>query len=120
MRDLFAELWQKLKDEECSLQQKSRQQWLLEGDTNTTFFHGCIKSIRRKNQIVALMAKLLAARLRRVLPSIIATNQFAFLSNKYILDSVVIINKVIDYAKKYGKKCMVFKVDFEKAYDSVN
>lgn len=55
-----------------------------------------------------------------MLTSIIAANQFAFMSNRYILDEVVIINEVIDYAKKFRKKCLVFKVDFEKAYNSMN
>lgn len=31
-----------------------------------------------------------------------------------------IINKVIDFTKKSGKACLIFKVDFTKAYDSVN
>lgn len=53
-RELFVELWQKLKDKESLLSQKSRQKWLVEGDANTTYFHPCIKSRGRKNQLVAL------------------------------------------------------------------
>jgi hypothetical protein len=30
------------------------------------------------------------------------------------------VNEIIANAKKSGKKCLVFKVDFEKAYDSVD
>jgi hypothetical protein len=33
---------------------------------------------------------------------------------------VVVVNEVVDYAKKSGKQCLIFKVDFEKAYDSVD
>jgi hypothetical protein len=33
---------------------------------------------------------------------------------------VVVVNEVLDVAKKMGRECMVFKVDFEKAYDSVD
>lgn len=32
----------------------------------------------------------------------------------------MIINEVVDFAKKSKKECFNFKVDFEKAYDSVN
>lgn len=32
---------------------------------------------------------------------------------------MVIINEIIDLAKKRGKDCLIFMVDFEKAYDSV-
>ena len=30
------------------------------------------------------------------------------------------INELVDYAKKANKECLIFKVDFEKAYDSVD
>jgi hypothetical protein len=30
-----------------------------------------------------------------------------------------VVNEVIDYAKKTGKDCLILKVDFEKAYDSL-
>ncbi|CAI8599469.1 unnamed protein product [Vicia faba] len=32
----------------------------------------------------------------------------------------MIANEVVDLAKKKGKYCVLFKVDFEKAYDKVN
>lgn len=51
---------------------------------------------------------------------IISENQNAFLKSMNILDAVVILNELLDYAKKKGNSCMVFKVDFEKAYDSVS
>lgn len=36
-----------------------------------------------------------------------------------LLHSVVVVNEVIDEAKKERKKCIVFKVNYEKAHDSV-
>jgi hypothetical protein len=36
------------------------------------------------------------------------------------VDGVVTVSEVIDYAKKIRKNCLIFKVDFEKAYDSVD
>lgn len=36
------------------------------------------------------------------------------------MDSFVAINEVIDMAKSSKKECLIFKVDFEKAYDSVS
>lgn len=262
-KELFAELWQKLRDKESMLRQKSRQKWLSKGDANTAYFHACIKARQRQNQIVAILvddtwvegpdevknevqnyymkgfaevdgvrpvldgitfrslevtessvltayftmeeleeavmschgdkapgpddfnfnfikkfwetlkvdfwemlqeffgnarlpkgitsyflalipkcsnpqglrdyrpisllgsiykilAKILASRLRVCMNSIIAPNQFAFLPARNILDGAVIINEVVDFAKKSKRKCLIFKVDFEKAYDSVN
>jgi hypothetical protein len=67
-----------------------------------------------------IVAKVLANRLAKVMNSIIAPNQSAFLKGRNLVDGVLVVNEVIDLAKKSGKECMVFKVDFEKAYDSVD
>jgi hypothetical protein len=32
----------------------------------------------------------------------------------------MVVNEVVDMAKKSGKDCLILKVDFEKAYDSVD
>lgn len=53
-RDLFEELWNKLKMKESLLYQKSRVKWIREGDANTGFFHACINGRRRRNRINAL------------------------------------------------------------------
>jgi hypothetical protein len=37
-----------------------------------------------------------------------------------LVDGVLVVNEVVDLAKKSGKDCLIFKVDFEKAYDSVD
>ncbi|XP_024632905.1 uncharacterized protein [Medicago truncatula] len=37
-----------------------------------------------------------------------------------ILDGILIENEVVDEARKFKKELMLFKVDFEKAYDSVD
>jgi hypothetical protein len=67
-----------------------------------------------------LLAKVLAARLANVLSEVIPNTQSAFLKGRQLVDGVVVVNEVIDFAKKSRKKCLIFKVDFEKAYDSVD
>ena len=67
-----------------------------------------------------IVAKLLAKRLKRVLPTIINEAQSAFIEGRHLLQSVLIANEVIDEAKRSTKPCCIFKVDFEKAYDSVS
>ncbi|MCH92408.1 cytochrome P450 [Trifolium medium] len=44
--------------------------------------------------------------------------QSAFLPNRQILDGVLVVNELIDLAKRRKDKCMMFKVDFERAYDT--
>ncbi|MCI30618.1 transposon TX1 putative protein, partial [Trifolium medium] len=67
-----------------------------------------------------LVAKVLAARLALVMNSIVASTQSAFLKGRLLVDGVLVVNEVVDLAKKSGKACLIFKVDFEKAYDSVD
>ena len=66
------------------------------------------------------MAKVLANRLKKGLPFIIDERQSAFIEGRHLLHSVVIANEVVHEAKRAQKSCMVFKVDYEKAYDSVS
>ncbi|XP_058776799.1 uncharacterized protein LOC131651145 [Vicia villosa] len=67
-----------------------------------------------------VVAKLLAGRLKGVLNSIISNSQSAFVPGRQLLDGVLVANEVVDFARKEGKNCLLFKVDFEKAYDKVN
>jgi hypothetical protein len=55
-----------------------------------------------------------------VIDSLIASNQSAFIKGRNLVDSVVVVNEVVELAKKSRKECLIFKVDFEKAYDSVD
>jgi hypothetical protein len=67
-----------------------------------------------------IIAKVLANRLAKVMNSIIPTTQSAFIKGRNLVDGVMVVNEIIDLAKKTGRECMVFKVDYEKAYDSVD
>jgi len=67
-----------------------------------------------------LLAKVLARRLASVMNSIISPNQSAFLKGRHLVDGVLVVNELVDYAKRAKKECLIFKVDFEKAYDSVD
>ncbi|PNX68891.1 cysteine-rich receptor-like protein kinase [Trifolium pratense] len=66
------------------------------------------------------MAMVLAIRLRLVIGSVIFESQSAFVKERHILDGILVANKVMDEARKSKKELMLFKVDFEKAYDSVD
>lgn len=62
-----------------------------------------------------ILAKLLAGRLKRVFGRVISNTQSAFLPGRQILDGVVVINELVDLAKRRKDSCVKLKVDFEKA-----
>lgn len=66
------------------------------------------------------LIKILASRLAKVIPSIIGRNQTAFIAGRQILDGCLVANEVIRMASIENHKLMLFKVDFEKAFDSLN
>ncbi|MCH80987.1 LINE-1 reverse transcriptase like [Trifolium medium] len=67
-----------------------------------------------------LVSKVLAARLAKVIGSLILKTQSAFIKGRSLVEGVVAVNEIIDFAKKSRESCLIFKVDFEKAYDSVD
>ncbi|GAU42165.1 hypothetical protein TSUD_89640 [Trifolium subterraneum] len=67
-----------------------------------------------------MVDKVLANRLRLVMDKVISESQTAFVRDRQILDGILIANEVVDEARRAKKELMLFKVDFEKAYDSVD
>ncbi|GKV20736.1 hypothetical protein SLEP1_g30818 [Rubroshorea leprosula] len=81
---------------------------------------GYFRPISLVGCLYKIISKLLANRLRKVMPTIISQNQSAFVGKRYIADGIVIANEVIYEAKKRRRPTLIFKADFEKTYDSVN
>ncbi|WKA01530.1 hypothetical protein VitviT2T_019810 [Vitis vinifera] len=66
-----------------------------------------------------IIAKVLSGRLRGVLHETIYYTQGAFVQGRQILDAVLIANEIVDERRRSGEEGVVFKIDFEKAYDHV-
>ena len=80
------------------------------------------RPISLSNVLYNIIAKLLANRLKPLLPHLISETQGAFLSKRIITDNTLIAHKNLHYLK--GKKTsklvyMVLKLDMSKAYDQV-
>ncbi|CAL5404238.1 unnamed protein product [Camellia sinensis] len=67
-----------------------------------------------------ILAKVLANRMKKVMPMIISEVQSAFLGGRNILDGILIANEIVDGWRRSNRKGLVLKLDFEKAYDSIN
>jgi len=66
-----------------------------------------------------IVTKVLAGRMKEVLALVIDEHQYVFLRNKGLLDSVLIANEVVEEVRRNRRSALCFKVDYEKAYDSV-
>jgi len=61
------------------------------------------RSISLLGCLYKLLAKVLARRMARVMSSIISSNQSRFLKGRNLVDGVMFINELVDYAKKAKK-----------------
>lgn len=66
------------------------------------------------------ISKVLAERLKKVVHLVVSHVQTTFIKKPFILDGPLILNEVIAWLRKSKKKAFVFKVDFEKAFDSLS
>ncbi|GJW26689.1 RNA-directed DNA polymerase, eukaryota, reverse transcriptase zinc-binding domain protein [Tanacetum coccineum] len=118
--------------------QKAKIKWSIEGDENSKYFHGgnssfialipktqndnMVKDFRPISLIGSLykiIAKILANRLVVVLGDIVSDVKSAFVADRQILEGPFILNDLIQWCKSKKKQTTIFKVDFEKAFDSV-
>jgi len=67
-----------------------------------------------------ILAKVLANRLRSVIGYVISDAQSTFIKGRQIFDGILVANEVVNDARKRKKDLLLFKVDFEKAYDSID
>lgn len=69
-----------------------------------------------------LVSKILANRLKVLMPNLISRDQTGFIQGYTSLDSIIIIREIIhsmNFDSK-GPSLMLLKVDIEKAYDNLN
>ena len=67
-----------------------------------------------------ILAKILATRLAKVENEVVSSEQTTFIDGRQILDGPLMLNEIVDSYKKKRKKLMIFKTDFEKAFDSLS
>ncbi|GKB05481.1 RNA-directed DNA polymerase, eukaryota, reverse transcriptase zinc-binding domain protein [Tanacetum coccineum] len=58
--------------------------------------------------------------LSKVIDKVVSNEQSAFISGRYILDGPLMLSEVMSCYKKKKRNMLLFKVDFEKAFDSIS
>ena len=55
LKKIRAKVWEKATLHESIVRQKSRSQWIKEGDSNTSYFHKIINYSRRRNALRGML-----------------------------------------------------------------
>lgn len=84
---------------------------LILGDFRPISLIGCMYKV---------IEKALANRLKLVIELNIDQVQTAFVDGRNILDGPLIVNELCSWAKKTKNQILLFKVDFDKAFNSIN
>ncbi|XP_071739411.1 uncharacterized protein [Rutidosis leptorrhynchoides] len=95
------------------------------------FYHSCPKKtdpvglneyhpISLIGSFYKVIAKLLSNRLKKVIPNLVGFKQSAFIKGRNILDGALIANETLSFLKHKRIKSVIFKVDFEKAFDCLS
>lgn len=78
------------------------------------------RSISLIGCLYKVLAKVLANTINQVNNDVTYENQFAFVAKRQILNGILVANEFVDEAHRKKRETILFKVDFHKAYDSVD
>eukprot|EP00253_Pinus_taeda_P027567 PITA_27567 len=67
-----------------------------------------------------IITKILANRLKKILPSLISENQGGFVPKRHITDNVILIQEAIHSNLAKNERGMIIKLDMANAFDRVN
>lgn len=72
------------------------------------------------NVLYKVVSKILANRLKQILPRVITENQSAFIKGRLLMENVLLASELVkDYHKDNVSPRCVMKIDISKAFDSV-
>jgi hypothetical protein len=78
------------------------------------------KPIALCNVIYKLLMKVIARRLKLILPTIISPEQSGYVKGRQILDSIILAHEVIHSLQKTKMPGMLLKLDLSKAFDKLS
>eukprot|EP00253_Pinus_taeda_P032484 PITA_32484 len=129
--NFFHEFWELIKGEVWDLVEEScSMHWVLPS-LNSTFIALVPKSeeantpdkyrpIALCNVIYKLISKVVANRLKPLLPLLILPEQTGYVEGRQIMDGIILSNEVIHSLKILKKPGMILKLDLSKAFDKLS
>eukprot|EP00253_Pinus_taeda_P015197 PITA_15197 len=98
---------------------KSSHLALIPKDPNPQSFDR-FRPISLCNVSYKIITKILANRLKKILPSLISENQGGFVPRRHITDNVILIQEAIHSSMSRKERGMIIKLDMVNAFDWVN
>ncbi|KAJ9705647.1 hypothetical protein PVL29_003625 [Vitis rotundifolia] len=126
---VFQDCWDVIKEDLVRVFAEFHSSGIINQNTNASFIVLLPKKSQSKKIsdfrpislitcLYKVIAKVLSGRLR-VLHETIHSTQGAFVQGRQILNAVLIANEIVDEKRQSKEEGVVFKIDFEKAYDQV-
>lgn len=72
------------------------------------------------NSIMKILLKILSTKMKQALPFVISEEQTGFMQGRNFTDDIIITSKIIHSMKTKKTNGVILKLDFEKAFDTVN
>ncbi len=66
-----------------------------------------------------IFTKLLSRRIKPFLPKLIHHDQVGFIPDRFIGENIRYVEDLIEYCRKFYKKCIILNIDIEKAFDTL-
>lgn len=129
--NFFHKFWDLIKEEVWQVVEESRAlRWMYPG-LNATFIALIPKGedsntpdkyrpIALCNIIYKVISKVIATRLKPLLPLIISPEQSGYVEGRQITDGIILMNEIIHSLKQSKKSGMLLKLDLSKAFDSLS
>ncbi len=120
-----------MKEDILEIVENSRKTKGLLSDFNSTFITlipkengaedpGKSRPIALCNVIYKIITKVIANRLKMVLPGIISHEQAGFVEGRQITDGIILVHETMHSIKEKKLLGMMIKLDLSKAYDKIN
>lgn len=129
--DFFVHFWDLFKQDILQIVETSRNQWGILKAFNDTFLTLIPKEegvdspslfcpISLCNVIYKITSKIIANRIKPLLPDLISEEQSGFVAGRQILDGILLVNEVAHSLRTTKKPRMLIKLDLAKAFDKIN
>lgn len=81
---------------------------------------GDFRPISVVNTVIKIISKIMATRLQLEMKKLVSTKQTAFIKGRSIMESFVVARELMIYSHKNKIPSILYKVDFAKAFDTVD